>query len=591
MTQLLFRLWLHFDRKRRIQFVGLLFLMVFVSFAEIISIGSVIPFLGILTAPEQIFTNPRFQFVIEFFHIETSAELVLFFTLLFALTAIIAAVTRIFMLWHFSKLSFLAGGDISNEVYRRTLYQPYKVHCSRNSSEIINGISGKSNIVIYNSIVPTLTIISSLIMMTAIIFILLLVNPVIALTSFFGFGFIYLVIMNFARNQLLINSEVMAQKSTYLIKSLQEGLGGIRDVLIDGSQMTYCQTYKEVDVPLRQAQGINLFISSCPRYFLEAVGMVLIAFLAYLLTKQVNGLTKAIPTLGAFAFGAQRLLPVLQQSFSAWASMQSGRASLIDTLNLLDQPLPKFYNKSNVKFIPFNKSIRLNDLNFSYASNSPFVLKNLNLNIKKGSRIGFIGRTGSGKSTLIDIIMGLLSPTSGKLLIDGKIINSSNCRSWQKHIAHVPQSIFLSDSTIIENIAFGIPKEKIDFNRVKQAAIQAQISKDIESWPKKYATSIGERGIRLSGGQRQRIGIARALYKKADVIIFDEATSALDNKTEEDVIQAINNLSKDLTILIIAHRLSTLKNCTNIVELDKGIVKQWKVKGMKSYKALITERA
>jgi len=573
MTQLLFRLWLHFDRKRRIQFIGLLFLMVFVSFAEIISIGSVIPFLGILTTPDQIFTNPRFQFAIEFFHIETSAELVLFFTLLFALTAIIAAAARIFMLWHSSRLSFLAGADISNEIYRRTLYQPYKVHCSRNSSEIIDGISGKSNIVIYNSIVPTLTITSSLIMMVAIIFILLLVNPVIALTSFFGFGFIYIVIMYFARNQLLINSEVMAQKSSHLIKSLQEGLGGIRDVLIDGSQKAYCQTYKQIDSPLRQAQGINLFIASSPRYFLEALGMVLIAFLAYLLTQQANGLTKAIPTLGAFAFGAQRLLPILQQSFSAWAAMQSGRASLIDTLNLLDQPISGSFNALNVKTIPFNKSITLSNVSFRYTSNSSSVLKNLNLNIKKGSRVGFIGRTGAGKSTLIDIIMGLLSPTSGKLLIDGKVINSRNCRSWQKHIAHVPQNIFLSDSTIEENIAFGIPKQEIDFARVKEAANQAQISKDIESWPKKYATLVGERGIRLSGGQRQRIGIARALYKNADVIIFDEATSALDHKTELAVMKAIENLSKHLTLLIIAHRTSTLNNCNKIVELSNGAIK------------------
>jgi ATP-binding cassette subfamily B protein len=202
------------------------------------------------------------------------------------------------------------------------------------------------------------------------------------------------------------------------------------------------------------------------------------------------------------------------------------------------------------------------------------VLNNFDLVIAKGSRIGFIGTTGSGKSTLIDIVMGLLQPTQGALEIDGHPITTANHRAWQAHIAHVPQAIFLADSSIEENIAFGVPKEHIDPQRVRQAARQAQIADIIESWPEQFQTFVGERGIRLSGGQRQRIGIARALYKRADVIIFDEATSALDNDTEQAVMDAIEGLSEGLTILIIAHRLSTLRNCTQIVELgDCGLKK------------------
>jgi ATP-binding cassette subfamily B protein len=216
----------------------------------------------------------------------------------------------------------------------------------------------------------------------------------------------------------------------------------------------------------------------------------------------------------------------------------------------------------------------LKKVSFRYSSQMPYVLKQLNLSIVKGSRVGFIGTTGSGKSTLLDIIMGLLQPTDGTLEIDGQAITFANNRSWQAHIAHVPQAIFLADSSIEENIAFGVPKDQIDFQRVRQAAQQAQIAESIESWPDQYQTFVGERGIRLSGGQRQRIGIARALYKKADVIIFDEATSALDNETEQAVMQAIEGLSKDLTLLIIAHRLSTLKNCTQIVELGEGCIKR-----------------
>lgn len=213
-------------------------------------------------------------------------------------------------------------------------------------------------------------------------------------------------------------------------------------------------------------------------------------------------------------------------------------------------------------------------MNFRYENQLPIVLKDINLNIKKGSRIGFIGSTGGGKSTLIDIIMGLLSPSGGTLEIDGQVITSSNNRAWQDHIAHVPQTIFLADSTIEENIAFGIPREMIDSSRVRAAAQQAQIAETIEAWPSQYQTIVGERGVRLSGGQRQRIGIARALYKQADVIVFDEATSALDYETEEAVIQSIKGLSENLTLIIVAHRLTTLKYCSQIVELQDGSIKR-----------------
>ena len=307
---------------------------------------------------------------------------------------------------------------------------------------------------------------------------------------------------------------------------------------------------------------------------MEALGMILIATLAYSLAQQADGISKAIPILGALALGAQRLLPVLQQAYGSWTQINSGQASLKDTLELLDQPLPDYVNQSVVQSLPFNDNISLKKLGFRYGEETPYVLKQISFTITKGSRVGFIGTTGSGKSTLLDIVMGLLQPNSGVLEIDGQPITPANQRAWQLHIAHVPQAIFLADSTIEENIAFGVPKDQIDCDRVRQAAQQAQIAESIESWPYKYQTFVGERGIRLSGGQRQRIGIARALYKQADVIIFDEATSALDNETELAVMQAIEGLSQDLTLLIIAHRLTTLKNCTRIVELGDGGIKR-----------------
>jgi len=277
----------------------------------------------------------------------------------------------------------------------------------------------------------------------------------------------------------------------------------------------------------------------------------------------------AIPVIGTLALGAQRLLPVLQQAYGAYSTIKGSKSSFEDVLNLLDQPLPEYADQPLPKPIPFAKEIKLNNLNFRYSESSPWVLKNANLSLKKGSRIGFMGVTGSGKSTLIDIIMGLLPATEGELIIDNQTINNQNLRAWQVHIAHVPQNIYLSDSTIEENIAFGIATELIDHQRVKEAAQQAQIAELIEQWKDGYQTFVGERGIRLSGGQRQRIGIARALYKKANVLVFDEATSALDNETEQAVMDAIENLGEEITILIIAHRLTTLKGCDQIVKLEK----------------------
>ncbi len=571
-TTLLKRLWHHISPRRRGQFGLLLVLMLLASFAEILSIGSVLPFLAVLTAPDRVFEHAAAQPIIQAMGLKMPVQLLLPLTIVFGAAALIAGAMRLLLLWASTRLSFATGSDLSIGIYRRTLYQPYAVHCARNSSEVINGISGKANGVISSIIVPALTLISSSIMLIVILTTLLAVEPVIALATFGGFGLIYAFIIRLTRKKLLADSQRIALESSQVIKSLQEGLGGIRDVLIDGSQATYCHIYRNADLPLRRAQGSNFFISSSPRYCMEALGMMLIAALAYSLAQQADGIAKAIPILGALALGAQRLLPVLQQAYGSWTQINGGQASLQDALELLDQPLPDYADQPAVQVLPFMHNISLKQLAFRYSPQTPYVLKQLNLTIVKGSRVGFIGTTGSGKSTLLDIVMGLLQPTEGTLEIDGQAVTPTNNRAWQAHISHVPQAIFLADSTIEENIAFGVPIDQIDHQRVRQAAQQAQIADSIESWTKQYQTFVGERGIRLSGGQRQRIGIARALYKQADVIIFDEATSALDNETEQAVMQAIEGLNEDLTILIIAHRLSTLKNCTQIVELSEGSI-------------------
>jgi ABC-type bacteriocin/lantibiotic exporter with double-glycine peptidase domain len=572
-TTLLYRLWQHISLRRRWQFALLLVLMLLTSFAEILSIGAVLPFLGVLTSPERVFAHAAAQPIIQALGLTAPNQLLLPLTISFCAAAVIAGTMRLLLLWANTRLSYSTGADISISMYRRTLYQPYAVHCSRNSSEIINGISNKTGWAIY-VITMFLTLVSSMVMLITILVALMSIDPFVSLAAFGGFGLIYIVIIRLTRTQLSINSQREAKESTLVIKALQEGLGGIRDVLIDGSQAAYCQIYRNADLPLRLAQGSSLFISTSPRYAMEAFGMILISALAYTLAQQEDGISLAIPTLGALALGAQRLLPVLQQSYSSWSSICSGQASLQDTLDLLDQPLPDYADKPPTQALPFENNFTLRQIGFRYSPQTPYVLKQIDLTIAKGSRVGLIGTTGSGKSTLLDIVMGLLHPTDGSLEVDGNIITPTNNRAWQAHIAHVPQAIFLADSSIEQNIAFGVPKTQINHQRVRQAAQQAQIADIVETWPEKYQTLVGERGIRLSGGQRQRIGIARALYKQADVIIFDEATSALDNETELAVMQSIESLSKDLTLILIAHRLTTLKNCTRIVELgEAGIMR------------------
>jgi ATP-binding cassette subfamily B protein len=556
-------------------------LIIVTSFTEILSIGSVIPFLSVLTSPEKVFRQQLLQPFIAFIGITAPQQLLLPLALAFGAASVVSGCMRLLLQWSNNRFCQATGADLSISIYRRTLYQPYSVHVSRNSSEVISAIMTKTGTVV-GTLECILNIGSSAIMFTSIFCTLLIVDPVVASTAFTGFGLIYIIIIFFTSKQLNYNGESIAHESTQMIKSLQEGLGGIRDVLIDGSQEAYCKIYRQADVKYRRSIGNNIFMSTGPRYAVESLGMVLIAGLAYTLAMQPDGLTKAVTVLGVLALGAQRMLPILQTAYSSFSEMIGDRASLYDALEMLDQPLPAYIDKPPAESMTFNRVIELNNISFRYTEETPLVLKKLDLKIQKGCRIGFIGATGSGKSTLIDIVMGLLEPTEGTLEIDGKPITIANQRSWQLHVAHVPQSIFLADSTIAENIAFGIPKEKIDFERVKQAAKQAQLAELIESWPDKYRTSVGERGIRLSGGQRQRIGIARALYKRADVLIFDEATSALDNETEKSVMNAIISLGEELTIIIIAHRLTTLEKCDNIVELSDGGIKR-----MGSYKDII----
>ena len=564
------RLWGHLSRRRKRQIVVLAALMIVASFAEVISIGAVLPFLGVLTSPEKIFEHQLAQPYIQLLQVQAAHDLLLPVTLIFVAAAVFAGVVRIALLLVQTRLSMAIGADFSEQVYDRTLYQPYSLHVSRNSSEIIAGVQ-KANGLVGTLVQPTLVILGSMIILIAVIATLTAIQPLVALAAFLGFGFIYAAVVVISKHRIAKNSKTISAQQGRVTKAIQEGLGGIRDVLIDGTQPVYSKLYKDAFLPMQSALANNQVVSASPRFGAEALGMALIAAIAYMLAASsslAGGISSSIPMLGVLALGAQRLLPVLQQVYTSYITIKGNQGSTQDALDLLDQPMPEQAYAQPAKPMAFLNAITLKDLGFRYTSQGPWVLRNLNLQISKGSRVGFVGVTGSGKSTLLDIVMGLLTPTEGALFIDNTAVSFQNTRAWQAHIAHVPQAIYLADTSIAENIAFGVPAEFIDLHRVKQAAQQAQIAQTIEGWRNGYDTLVGERGVRLSGGQRQRIGIARALYKHANVIIFDEATSALDNETEAAVMQAVETLGRDITILIIAHRLTTLKNCDQIVELS-----------------------
>lgn len=573
---LLLGVWGHLRRGRRVQ-IGLLFVVsLFSGLAEFVSLGAALPFLAVLSDPDRYWQEPLVHAFALRVGITNVTQLLILAAVVFAVAAVFVAFIRLVNLWLNGRLAAAVGSDLSFEAYRCNLFQPYEVHVHRNSAAVITAMSTQTNATV-SALNSFLQLATSVVVSASLLIGLFLIDPPVAFAAVALFGSSYGLVALALRSKLRINGLQIAKASSQQLKALQEGLGAIRDVLLDGSQSTYLQIYREADRPQRRLVAQNAFLGSFPRYVIEALGMVAIAFLGGLLVLQRGSGVAVIPLLGAMALGAQRLLPAMQQIYSSWANLKGNNAAIHAVLTMLNQPVPSMVGTAPP--LSLLDSVRLSGVFYRYGPDQPDVLKELNLKIHRGERLGLIGSTGSGKSTLVDLLMGLLKPMSGQLLVDGKDLydpeDPSRLVSWRAAISHVPQNIYLIDASIAENIAFGIPRNKINFDRVIAAAEQAQIADFVDSLPNGYDSFVGERGIRLSGGQRQRIGIARALYKQAKIIVFDEATSALDNDTESAVMQTIEELSHSLTVIIIAHRLSTVYNCHRVIELKDGrIVRQ-----------------
>lgn len=565
----LFREFLgHLESRRRKQLVLLLLLMLAGSIAELVTIGAVVPFISLMAQPERAADYPLLQQIFGVLGWRNPDSLVLPMTLAFIAIVTTATGIRLLLTYASNKLVFAIGHDIGVKLYRVILQQPYAYHIRQNTSHAIANVN-KVQILVNAFLRPAMEGAVAVILSLAILTALMVVDAVTALGAGLVFALLYLAIICLFRARLRKNSKVISETQSARVKSVQEGLGGIVDVILDANHAHYTREFARHDGRFRNAQAANAFLGQAPRFVVEAIGVALIVTLAYVLSLQPGGILTALPTLGALALGAQRLLPLIQKIYAAWARYSGNFHVFEDVLGALNLSVPQKQNRCS-EHLSFQERIELDGIHFRYRTDEADVLHDIRLNIPKGVRVGIVGQTGSGKSTLMGILMGLLEPTKGRILLDGVPINGENRTAWQRHISHVPQHIFLSDASIAQNIALGVKREAIDHDRVRRAARRAQIASFIESHPQGYNARVGERGVQLSGGQRQRIGIARALYRDADVLIFDEASSALDTETETAVMKSVNALDPDLTVFIIAHRVQTLQECDLIVQLDDG---------------------
>ncbi|MBS7556561.1 ABC transporter ATP-binding protein [Ancylobacter dichloromethanicus] len=552
---------------RRRSFVPLMLLMLVGAFAELFSLGALVVFLSMIAEPAALSRFALLNWLFTVLGASTQTEVIYLSTFIFAVAALGAAAIRVILQKESMTFVYGVSYEISSRLFRYTLAQDYIYHTRRNSSEILAAVN-KAQQVTGELLVPLMQAVVSVVLAAFIIAGLMWIDPVVAVASGGGLAAIYLITSRVCHARLRRNSLIAAKAQGHRVRVMQEGLGGIRDILLDRSQPVFTEDYERAEAELRDARVSTALAAQSPRYIVEGLGMVVVAVVACVTSVNSGGIAAVLPTLGALALGAQRLLPLLQQIYGAWASSTGNRQLLLDLVDLLRQGAPPAL-ATDAK-LSFNEGVEIEHVGYRYAKDGRSALVDINLSIPRGARIGIAGKTGSGKSTLMDIIIGLLEPSEGEIRVDGVPLTAANRYAWQRYIAHVPQAIFLSDASIAENIAFGVRYADIDLERVKHAAEQAELTDVIAALPQGYQTKVGERGVQLSGGQRQRIGIARALYKQASVLVFDEATSALDNETEAAVMSAIERLDRTLTLIVIAHRLSTLEGCDMIVRLENG---------------------
>ena len=555
-------------REQKIGFMLLLMTLV-MAFLDMIGVASIMPFIAVLANPQIIETNLILSKLFIFFEFEKKDDFILFLGLAAFALLVFSLAFKSLTTYMQLRFALMHEYKLGKRLVEGYLYQPYKWFLNRNSAEISKSILSEVSAIVNGCLMPMMSLVSQGAVAIAIMGMILFVNPmaslIVCLVLGLAYGLIYKAVSNFL-NKLGVKR---AQANELRFKVISEAFGAFKEVKVGGLERFFIDHFSTPAKNYAEKEATASIVRQLPKYALEMVafGGMLLALL-YIIAQK--GFTDAIPIIALYAFAGYRFMPALQQIYSSLTQLKFV-GPVLDSIYEDLISLEKETENNKKEKIDFKDSIELKKVFFTYPNGSQPVLKNINLSIKCKQKIGIVGGTGSGKTTTVDLILGLLKPERGSLTVDELEINSQNYRRWQSMIGYVPQQIYLSDESIAENIAFGVDKEDIDYKAVERVAKIANLHDLVNNELKNgYQSVVGERGIRLSGGQRQRIGIARALYHNPKLLIFDEATNSLDNLTEKAVIESIQNIDEDITIIMIAHRLNTVRNCDTIFLIEGG---------------------
>lgn len=562
--------------RERWRFLILLVLVLFMGLFELVGVASILPFLAVLTDPGLIETNPILAQVRQITGVTDERQ---FMTVLgFGIMTIIlvSMVFKIATLYALARFSNMRRFTLSRRLMEGYLSHPYVWFLDKHSSDLARTVNGEVNAVVSGSIIPLTQIIAQGVVIVFLMALLLRTDPLIALSAIAVISVAYLIIFLVVRRRLGAIGKIRVAANRERSKATLEALGSLKDVKLQGLESSYVKRFRVPALAGARAAASSQIIGELPRHLLEALAFGgILAIVLAMLARSDGTLVDILPTLGLFAFAGLRMFPAMQAVYRAMTTLRFNEATLDlvhDAIMEVEKGRGERPRPPREGALPLGREITLRDVTYSYPSTETPVLNALNMTINAKTTVGIVGGTGAGKTTAIDVLLGLLLPDEGYLEIDDTPIDRSNVRRWQMSVGYVPQQIFLIDDSVAANIAFGVPPEKRDVQKVETAARLARLDGFVADLPQGYDTHVGDRGVRLSGGQRQRIAIARTLYHDPDVLIFDEATSALDNVTEREVMEAVNNLAHTKTIIMIAHRLSTVRDCDEIFLMEKGRV-------------------
>lgn len=562
------------SEKQRKHFYILQFLVILMAFTELVGIASIAPFMALVGDISLLQQEGVYSKLYQFSGINSPVDFVFAAGCLVLLMLTISTIVSMLTTWRLAVYGASVGTELADRLYSYYMEQSWLFHASGSSAQLTKQVSTEANRISGGIIQPLMSLNAKLVLALFISISIFIYNPIIALAGISAFVLSYMLMYKLVRKSLILNGRRLSDVSTQRFRLMNEGFGGIKDVLLLDRKYDFIDRFTEEGGLQARAQGTNNTISLVPRFFVELLAFGAMISLVLVLIKSYDGnLGQVLPVLAIYALACFKLLPALQQIYSSITQIKGNSAAFEAVKEDLQQSKIT-QNKLNEKTVSpklkFEQHIKLDDITFAYPNKENYALNNVSISISINHVIGIVGSSGSGKSTLIDIILGLLPPQSGHIYIDDTLITEDNIRGWQNNLGFVPQSIFLSEGSIAENIAFGISANEIDYNQVLKAIELAHLTELVEELPKGLHTKVGERGVQLSGGQRQRIGIARALYNQADVLIFDEATSALDGITEKIIMDAIHDFSGQKTIIMIAHRLKTVEKCDIIYLMEKG---------------------